>query len=91
MIARFINSDFYFFKIKYINNFILTDYIINIRNHVTFCGLLIIFIIQYRKFSLLDKKYMNVLSIYFKQYLEEGFYKYWEYYKRNSWLDTLNI
>lgn len=91
MIAHFINVDIYFLKIKYINNFIITDYIINIRNYVTFCGLLIILIIQYKQHYLLEKKYMNILSIYFKKYLEEGFYKYWEFYKRNSWLNTLNI
>ena len=81
-------------KIQYIKTFISTDWIINLRIYATLCGILIFFIIENRKYNvenLLEKKYMDTLSIYYKKYIEEGFYKYWEFYKRNSWFQTLNI
>lgn len=77
-------------KIKYINNFINTDYLICLRNHSTITGILMLGI-NWHKSTLIKKKYINVTSSYSKMELEEGFYKYWEYYKRNTWFNTMNL
>jgi hypothetical protein len=90
MIVRYIGRDFLFLKIQYINNFIKTDYLINLRNHSTFFGFLLLTMNSY-KTSLIERKYIDVTSSHLKIELEEGFYKYWEYYKRNTWFSTLNI
>lgn len=90
IIVKYIGRDFAYFKIQYINNFIKTDYLINLRNHSTFVGFLLLTINSY-KISLIEKKYIDVTSAHLKKELEEGFYKYWEYYKRNTWFSTLNI
>ena len=79
MLARFIDRDFKYLKIQDINTFISTDWIINLRIYTTLCGILIFFIIENRKYNvenLLKEKYMDSLSIYYKKYIEEGFYKY---------------
>ena len=94
MFARFIGRDFKYLKIEYIKIFISTENIIDLRNHATFCGNLIFIITQLRKYcveNLLEKKYMDVLSIYLKKYVKEGFYKHWEYEKKTMWLKTLII
>lgn len=87
---KYINRDFKYLKVLYINSFINTDYLIDLRNHTTFCGLLIITISWYQ-YSLIEKEYIDVTSANFKTGLEEGFNKYWEYYKRNTWLSTTNV
>jgi hypothetical protein len=88
--VKYIGREFTFFKIQYINNFIKTDYLINLRNHSTFFGFLLLTINSY-KISLIEKKYIDVTSAHLKKELEEGLYKYWEYYKRNTWFSTLNV
>jgi hypothetical protein len=85
---KYIERDFE--QIKYINNFINTDYIIYLRNRSTFCGLLILTISWY-KITLIDKKYIDITSSYLKLELYQGLYKYWEYYKKNTWFNTTNI
>lgn len=90
IIVKYIGRDFTYLKIQYINNFIKTDYLINLRNHSTFFGFLLLTINNY-KISLIEKKYIDVTSTHLKEELEEGFYKYWEYYKRNTWFSTFNI
>jgi hypothetical protein len=90
IIVKYMGRDFAHFKIQYINNFIKTDYLINLRNHSTFFGFFLLTINSY-KISLIEKKYIDVTSSHLKKELEEGFYKYWEYYKRNTWFSTLNI
>jgi hypothetical protein len=74
-IIKYIDRDFKYLKIQYINNFISTDYLIYLRNHSTFCGIFILSINQYKS-SLINKKYIDVTSSYLKIELEEGFYKY---------------
>jgi hypothetical protein len=51
MLARFIDRDFKYLKMQYINNFISTDCIINLRIYTTLCGNLIFFIIENRKYN----------------------------------------
>jgi hypothetical protein len=76
------DRDFEFLKIQYMNDFINTDYLINLRNCSTLFGFFILTISCYRN-TLIEKKYIDITSSYLKSELEEGFYKYWEYYKRN--------
>lgn len=90
MFVKYLGRDFTYVRIQYINNFIKTDYLINLRNHSTFFGFLLLTINGY-KVDLIEKKYIDVTSSYLKNQLEEGFYKYWEYYKRNTWFSTINI
>jgi hypothetical protein len=73
--VKYIGREFAFFKIQYINNFIKTDYLINLRNHSTFFGFLLLTVNNY-KISLIEKKYIDVTSAHLKKELEEGFYKY---------------
>jgi len=80
---KYIGRDFEYFKIQYINNFINTDYLIYLRNNSTFCGIFIISISLY-KFFLIDRKYIDITSSCLKLELDEGFYKYWEYYKKDT-------
>ena len=87
---RYIDNDFKYLKIQYMNSFMSTDYLILIRNHCTFFGIFILLICRYR-LKLLDKKYIDHLSSSLKVELEEGYYKYHEYMKRNAWLYTISI
>jgi hypothetical protein len=75
MIVKYIDRDFAYFKIQYINSFIKTDYLINLRNYSTFVGFLIIMINEF-KMSLIEKKYIDITSSHLKNELDEGFYKY---------------
>src|ERR1700748_1493755 len=72
-----------FKKLHYINEFINTDSLINMRNQCTFIGLLIITISEY-KTTLIDTKYIDIMSSHFKYELYLGFYRFWEYHKRRS-------
>jgi len=90
LIIKHINRDFQFFKIQYMNNFISTDYLIFIRNHVTIFGNIILAISQYN-INVLKTVYINTISSHLKVDIEESFYKHWEFYKRNSLLYTINI
>jgi len=90
LVIKNINRDFQFFKIQYMNNFISTDYIILIRNHVTIFGIIILAISKYKK-NVLKTKYIDTISSHLKIDIEESFYKHWEFYKRNSLLYTINI
>jgi hypothetical protein len=89
-VIKYIDRDFEYLKIKYISNFINTDYLINLRNHCTFLGFILLSISWYKS-TLIEKKYIDTMSTHLKLDLQEGFYKYWEFYKRNTWLNTTNI
>lgn len=90
VIVKYIGRDFLFFKLHYMNNFIKTDFLINLRNNSTLIGFFILTINDYKNY-LIDSKYINITSSHLKEGLDEGFYKYWEYYKRNTWFSTLNV
>lgn len=90
MIAYYLDREFKYFKIWYIKTFNSTDYIILSRNYHTFCGLFII-IISTCSINLIERKYLDITSSWLKIVLEEGFYKYWEYYKRNTCLNTISL
>jgi len=87
---KYIDRDFNKLKIQYITKFLNTDYLIGLRNKSTFCGILIISISMDR-IKLIDKIYIDITSSSLKSELDEGFYKYWEYYKRYILFDKINI
>jgi len=95
MIARFIDiaGDRHSEIFNKVDSFISIEETIMTRCWGTFYGILIILILTCRSKTnnLLEKKYINVLSVCYKEYLEEGFYKYWEYYKSKSCILLFNI
>ena len=90
MIVKIIDKDFKYVKIRHINLFQSIDYINFLRNSGTICGVIILNINLYRK-NKLTIKYIDIISSLFKKDLEECFNKYWEDYKRNVLLQTINV
>lgn len=81
---------FDFIKMQYITNFINADSLINLRNYCSLIGFFILTINSYQN-NLIEQKYIDVTSSHLKKQLEEGFFKYWEYYKRNIWLNSFSL
>jgi hypothetical protein len=75
MIFKFIDKDFKYLKIKYINGFHSTDFLIFLRNSGTICGLIINYINLYGN-KRISVRYINIFSSVFKQGIEECFDKY---------------
>jgi hypothetical protein len=90
MIIKLINKDFKYFKIKHLNLYQSTDYLIFIRNSGTIFGLIILNISIYND-NKISIKHIDTISSIFKEFIEEGFQKNWIFYKRNTLLYTINI
>jgi hypothetical protein len=75
MFIKYIDKDFKFLKMKYINNFISTDYIIFLRNSGTICGIILLNINLYRN-EKISIQYIDIISSIFKIDIEESFSKY---------------